>query len=125
MDLTDIQRLRDLHLKDVLHPRCNFDSCIIFNAITKNDVPYDDWEMATFVSFTRNHLESHVDEYFDRSQNIISRMRELNVDDDKTWIDIDETLIEPIMDAAYDDLAEMHRRMKYALETLELRYGVE
>tara|TARA_R100000084_G_scaffold34711_1_gene13739 strand:+ start:9 stop:161 length:153 start_codon:yes stop_codon:yes gene_type:complete len=36
----------------------NFDNCIFYNAIIKDDYPYDEWEVEYFVNFAVNGMET-------------------------------------------------------------------
>ena len=113
---------------DINNLPSNFDNCILYNAIVKDDYPYDSWEVQYFIDFARNGLESQVSEYYRRSKNIISKMRELGVDNDETWIEIDENIIDPIFDCIDADglygHVDAYRKLQEALSTLELRYEV-
>ena len=104
----------------------NFDNCIFYNAIIKDDHPYDEWEVEYFANFAVNGLESQVSEYYRRSENIISKMRELGVDTEETWIEIDKTLIDPIFEIIDDDDdgVEVYKKTIEMLSTLEQRYEV-
>lgn len=104
----------------------NFDNCIFYNAIIKDDYPYDEWEVEYFVNFAVNGLESQVSEYYWRSEKIISKMRELGVDTEENWIEIDKTLIDPIFELIDDDDdgVEVFRMVIKMLSTLEQKYEV-
>ena len=105
----------------------NFDNCILYNAIIKDDYPYDTWEVEYFVDFARNGLESQISEYYRRSENIISKMRELGVDTDETWIDIDQQFVYPIFELLNEDEeAEMeaYKSLQNMLNALEDKYEV-
>ena len=105
----------------------NFDNCIFYNAIVKNDNPYDDWELEYVGNFVQNGLESQISEYYRRSENIISKMRELGVDTDETWIEIDEQFIYPIFELLNeDDEAEIeaYKSTQNMLTALEDKYEV-
>ena len=94
---------------DIYNLRSNFDNCILYNALIKNAMSsqFDEYgrlsrgwmEGAIFINFAQNGLQSQVDEYYRRSERIISKMRDLGVDNDETWIEIDQNLIVPIFDA--------------------------
>ena len=113
---------------DINNLPSNFDNCILYNAIIKDDYPYDSWEIQYFIDFARNGLQSQVDDYYRRSKNIITKMRELGVDTDETWIEIDQSLIDPIFDSIDADgisgYVEAYRKLQEALTTLESRYEV-
>ena len=105
----------------------NFDNCIFYNAIIKDDYPYDEWEVEYLAEFATNGLESQIEEYYRRSENIISKMRELGVDTDETWIEIDKSLIDPIFELIDDDdefASIVYKKTIEMLTTLESRYEV-
>jgi len=66
-----------------------------------------------------------VDEYYSRSQKIIVKMRELDLDNMETWTEICDTyvkgMIEMIKDKNYNGLVPSIRLM---LDSLEAQYGV-
>ena len=114
-------------MSDVNDLPSNFDNCVFYNAIIKDDYPYDDWEVEYLSEFATNGLESQIDEYYHRSKNIISKMRELGVDTDETWIEIDKTLVDPIMELIDDDdefAPIVYKKTIEMLTTLESRYEV-
>ena len=55
-------------------------------------------------------------------------MRELGVDTDETWIEIDQSVIDPIFDSIDEEgtigFVEAYRKLQEALTTLESRYEV-
>ena len=105
--------------------RSTFDNCIFYNAIIKDGNPYDRNEMDYLINFSTKGLQSAVDDYYYRSEKIISRMRELDTDDDATWIDIDKVYINPIFDTAKGgDYAKAYTQTINMLEGLETQYGV-
>ena len=93
---------------DIYNLPSNFDNCILYNALIKmqchlnlmnmGDCPEVGWKVQYFINFAQNGLQSQVDEYYRRSERIISKMRDLGVDNDETWIEIDQNLIAPIFD---------------------------
>jgi len=103
--------------------RSNFDNCIFYNAILRNEDPYDDHEIGYLVEFSKNGLQSAVDDYFYRSERIIKKMRELGTDDDATWIDIDKVYINPIFQTS-KDAVDAYKKTLNMLEGLETQYGV-
>ena len=92
------------------------------------ECPEVGWKVQYFINFAQNGLQSQVDEYYRRSERIISKMRDLGVDTDETWIEIDQNLIVPIFDAISNDsntgFVEAYRKTQEALTTLESRYEV-
>ena len=123
---------------DIYNLRSNFDNCILYNALIKmqchlnlmnmGECPEVGWKVQYFINFAQNGLQSQVDEYYRRSERIISKMRDLGVDNDETWIEIDQNLIVPIFDGISNDsttgFVEAYRKIQEALTTLESRYEV-
>ena len=123
---------------DIYNLRSNFDNCILYNALIKmqchlnlmnmGECPEVGWKVQYFINFAQNGLESQIDEYYRRSERIISKMRDLGVDNDETWIEIDQNLIVPIFDGISNDsttgFVEAYRKLQEALTTLESKYEV-
>ncbi len=123
---------------DIYNLRSNFDNCILYNALIKmqchlnlmnmGECPEVGWKVQYFINFAQNGLQSQVDEYYRRSERIISKMRDLGVDNDETWIEIDQNLIVPIFDGISNDntngFVEAYRKIQEALTTLESKYEV-
>ena len=123
---------------DIYNLRSNFDNCILYNALIKmqchlnlmnmGECPEVGWKVQYFINFAQNGLQSQVDEYYRRSERIISKMRDLGVDTDETWIEIDQNLIVPIFDGISNDntngFVEAYRKIQEALTTLESKYEV-
>ena len=123
---------------DIYNLRSNFDNCILYNALIKmqchlnlmnmGECPEVGWKVQYFINFVQNGLQSQVDEYYRRSERIISKMRDLGVDNDETWIEIDQNLIVPIFDGISNDntngFVEAYRKIQEALTTLESKYEV-
>ena len=121
---------------DIYNLRSNFDNCILYNALIKmqchlnlmnmGDCPEVGWKVQYFINFAQNGLQSQVDEYYRRSERIISKMRDLGVDNDETWIEIDQNLIAPILSGIDNEsgFVEAYRKLQEALTTLESKYEV-
>ena len=123
---------------DIYNLRSNFDNCILYNALIKmqchlnlmnmGECPDVGWKVQYFINFAQNGLQSQVDEYYRRSEKIISKMRDLGVDNDETWIEIDQNLIVPIFDGISNDsttgFVDAYRKLQEALTTLESKYEV-
>ena len=90
------------------------------------DCPEVGWKVQYFINFVQNGLQSQVDEYYRRSERIISKMRDLGVDNDETWIEIDQNLIAPILSGIDNEsgFVEAYRKLQEALTTLESKYEV-
>ena len=114
---------------DINNLTSNFNNCILYNAIIKDDYPYDSWEVQYFINFEKNGLQSQVEEYHRRSERIITKMRELGVDTDETWIKIDQDVIDPIFDSIDEEgttgFVEAYKKLQEALTTLEDKYEVK
>ena len=121
---------------DIYNLPSNFDNCILYNAIIKmecslnlmnmGECPEVGWKVQYFINFVQNGLQSQVDEYYRRSERIISKMRDLGVDNDETWIEIDQNLIAPILKGINNEsgFVEAYRKLQEALTTLESKYEV-
>ena len=121
---------------DIYNLRSNFDNCILYNALIKmqchlnlmnmGECPEVGWKVQYFINFVQNGLQSQVDEYYRRSERIISKMRDLGVDNDETWIEIDQNLIAPILSGIDNEsgFVEAYRKLQEALTTLESKYEV-
>ena len=121
---------------DIYNLRSNFDNCIFYNALIKmqchlnlmnmGECPEVGWKVQYFINFVQNGLQSQVDEYYRRSERIISKMRDLGVDNDETWIEIDQNLIAPILSGIDNEsgFVEAYRKLQEALTTLESKYEV-
>ena len=121
---------------DIYNLRSNFDNCILYNALIKmqchlnlmnmGECPEVGWKVQYFINFAQNGLQSQVDEYYRRSERIISKMRDLGVDNDETWIEIDKNLIAPILSGIDNEsgFVEAYRKLQEALTTLESKYEV-
>ena len=121
---------------DIYNLRSNFDNCILYNALIKmqchlnlmnmGECPEVGWKVQYFINFAQNGLQSQVDEYYRRSERIISKMRDLGVDNDETWIEIDQNLIAPILSGINNEtgFVEAYRKLQEALTTLESKYEV-
>ena len=121
---------------DIYNLRSNFDNCILYNALIKmqchlnlmnmGECPEVGWKVQYFINFAQNGLQSQVDEYYRRSERIISKMRDLGVDNDETWIEIDQNLIAPILSGIDNEsgFVDAYRKLQEALTTLESKYEV-
>jgi len=113
---------------DFSNLRSNFDNCILYNAIVKNEHSRDEWEIKHFTDFIINGLESQVSEYYRRSENIISKMRELGVDTDETWIEIDFDLVDLIFECideqGFYGHVDAYKQLQETLTILETKYEV-
>jgi len=102
-----------------------YDNCIFVNCIEKDGYPYDRSEIEYLINFTTKGLQSVVENYYYRSERIIKRMRELDTDDDATWIDIDKVYVNPIFEILKSgDYAKAYTQTIKMLEGLETQYGV-
>jgi hypothetical protein len=102
----------------------DFDNCIFFNAIIKNSNPYDDNEISELKNL-HDLPNSILDEYYDRSKKIISKMSELGVDTNSTWDDIDKMYLTEIRQQVRDNKRNfLVENIRNVLITLESKYGV-
>lgn len=110
----------------MIQTRSNFDNCIFHSAIQKNEWPYDDGDVLYLERYIVQGLQSAVEEYYYRSERIIAKIRELDLDNQETWNDIDKKHVKGIIDCIknnnYVDVIDKIREM---LENLEQKYGVE
>jgi len=101
-----------------------FENCILLNAILKNQSVSDDPD-SDYLWVLQGLHQQIVDEYYSRSQKIIVKMRELDLDNMETWTEICDTyvkgMIEMIKDKNYNGLVPSIRLM---LDSLEAQYGV-
>tara|TARA_B100002019_G_C21104637_1_gene515288 strand:- start:465 stop:806 length:342 start_codon:yes stop_codon:yes gene_type:complete len=111
---------------DLSNVPSNFDNCVFYNAIVKDDYPYDEWEVEYLVNFVNYGLTHQVEEYYRRSERIIKKMRELGVDTDETWIEIDQKIVDPIFESIEDDgdLVDVYRKTMAMISDLEDKYEV-
>tara|TARA_B100000965_G_C19574638_1_gene750750 strand:+ start:465 stop:812 length:348 start_codon:yes stop_codon:yes gene_type:complete len=102
----------------------DFDNCIFYNAIMKNSNPYDDEEISDLKNL-HDLPNVMLDEYYGRSKKIISKMKELGVDTNPSWDEIDVVYLTEIRRKVRDD--ERHDLVddiRNVLTTLESKYGV-
>ena len=111
---------------DLSNVPSNFDNCVFYNAIVKDDYPYDEWEVEYLVNFVNYGLTHQVEEYYRRSERIIKKMRELGVDTDETWIEIDQKIVDPIFESIEGDgdLVDVYRKTMAMISDLEDKYEV-
>ena len=111
---------------DLSNVPSNFDNCVFYNAIVKDDYPYDEWEVEYLVNFVNYGLTHQVEEYYRRSERIIKKMRELGVDNDETWIEIDQKIVDPIFESIEGDgdLVDVYRKTMAMISDLEDKYEV-
>jgi len=102
----------------------DFDNCIFYNAIMKNNNPYDDNEISELKNL-HDLPNSILDEYYGRSKKIISKMSELGVDTNSTWDEIDRVYLSDIRQQVNDDNRQsLVENIRNVLITLESKYGV-
>ncbi len=101
-----------------------FDNCILLNAVLKNSNPYDDDEVRYLRQLQQADLQS-VGEYYVRSENIISAMREQGADNDSVWDQIDRLYIDAIVEKLkVRNFNNLFSDIRNVLEQLETKYGV-
>ena len=101
-----------------------FDNCILLNAILKNSNPYDDDEVRYLRQLQQVDLQS-VNEYYVRSENIITAMREQGADNEGVWNEIDRLYIDAIIEKLkVRNFQNLFSDIRNVLEQLETKYGV-
>jgi hypothetical protein len=105
--------------------KSTFDNCILLNAILKNQSVSDDPD-ADYLWVLQELHNQIVDEYYSRSEVIIRKMRELDLDNMETWTEICDTYVKQMLimikDKQYNDLVPA---IRFMLNSLEAQYGVE
>ena len=100
------------------------DNCILINAIFKNKNLYDDDEVRYLRQLQQADLQS-VNEYYVRSEHIISAMREQGADNDSVWDQIDRLYIDAIVEKLkVRNFTNLFSDIRNVLEQLETKYGV-
>lgn len=101
-----------------------FENCILLNAILKNQSVSDDPD-SDYLWVLQGLHQQIVDEYYSRSQKIIVKMREFDLDNMETWTEICDTYVKEIVlmikNKNYNGLVPSIRLM---LDSLEAQYGV-
>ena len=107
----------------------NANNCIFYNALLRNNNPYDDDELADLYEYLEGLYvlpNTVLSEYFDRCERLISKMNELGVNTDENWNDIDKNMISKIRASIKErravNLVDDVRACPFELET---RYGIE
>jgi len=92
---------------DLSNVPSNFDNCVFYNAIVKDDYPYDEWEVEYLVNFVNYGLTHQVEEYYRRSE-------------------IDQKIVDPIFESIEDDgdLVDVYRKTMAMISDLEDKYEV-
>ena len=101
-----------------------FDNCVLLNALLKNSDPYDDDDVR-YLRQLQGADRVNVEEYYRRSEHIITAMREQGADNEGVWNEIDrlyiDSKVEKLKVRNFDNLFSDIRNV---LEHLELKYGV-
>ena len=101
-----------------------FDNCVLLNAILKNSNLYDDDEVRYLRQLQQADRNS-VTEYYQRSENIINKMRSVGADNDGVWDEIDRTYVSPIIEKLkVRNFENLFSDIRNVLEQLELKYEV-
>ena len=101
-----------------------FDNCVLLNAILKNSNPYDDDEVR-YLRQLQGADKVNVDDYYRRSEHIITAMREQGADNDAVWDEIDRIYIDAIIEKIKArDFSTLFPDIRNMIEQLELKYGV-
>lgn len=106
--------------------RSTFDTCVIYSSILKDGSPYNDGSLVYLKDYINNGLQSSVDDYYYRSQRLILKIRELDIDNEGTWSQIHRTYVEEIVNLIRNEsYLEVYTKTFEMLEKLEQQYGVE
>lgn len=101
-----------------------FDNCVLLNALLKNSDPYDDDEVR-YLRQLQGADKVNVDDYYRRSEHIITAMREQGADNDAVWDEIDRIYIDAIIEKIKArDFSTLFPDIRNMIEQLELKYGV-
>ena len=101
-----------------------FDNCVLLNALLKNSDPYDDDDVR-YLRQLQGADRVNVEEYYRRSEHIITAMREQGADNDGVWDHVDRTYIDAIIEKIKArDFSTLFPDIRNMLEQLELQYGV-
>ncbi len=73
------------------------DSCIFFNALTKNGDPHDDADVLLLQKFRSTNTEKTVLDYYIRASKIVSELNALPGDNTDLWMDITIKYVRPIL----------------------------
>ena len=99
------------------------DSCIFYNALTKNGDPHDDGDVVYLQNFRSMMSEQQVLDYYIRASKIVQEINAEPGDHTELWIGITNQYVVPILNdvksAQYDDACAKILAMLDALETGE------
>lgn len=76
----------------------NEETCIFYNALTRNGDPHDDTDVLLLQNFRSMNTEETVIDYYVRSKNIVKDLNEKGGDSQKLWMDITLRYVRPILD---------------------------
>jgi hypothetical protein len=74
------------------------DSCVFYNALTKNGDPHDDGDVALLQNFRSVIPEAQVLDYYFRASTIVQAINAEPGDHTDLWMDITNTYVYPILD---------------------------
>ena len=101
-----------------------FDNCVLLNALLKNSDPYDDDDVR-YLRQLQGADKVNVEDYYRRSEHIITAMREQGADNDGVWDHVDRTYIDAIIEKIkVRDFSTLFSDILHMIEQLELQYGV-
>ena len=102
-----------------------FDNCVLLNALLKNSDPYDDDEVR-YLRQLQGADKVNVEDYYRRSEHIITAMREQGADNEGVWNEIDRLYIDSIIEKLkVRNFKNLFSDIRNVLEQLESKYGVE
>jgi hypothetical protein len=107
----------------------DFHNCIFYNAILRNNNPYDDEELddLNFMFEEMFDLPGNIiSEYYFRSERLIDKLNELGINSDQTWIEIyNNNLAKIMLSGKNDDYYHLPEMLRKEFISLESKYGVE
>lgn len=100
------------------------DNCIFLNVISKDQSLSNDSSIDYLLNLQGSNLP-WLDEYYIRSEKIVCKIKELNLDNTETWIDISDTYVKGIIDMLNGGrYGEAISIISHLLGSLESKYGV-
>ena len=100
------------------------DNCIFLNAFSKDQNLFNDSSIDYLLNLSEFDLP-WLNEYYARSERIICKIKELNLDNTETWTDISDTYVKDVVDklkgGRYSEVVSI---IPHLLGSLESKYGV-
>lgn len=99
-------------------------NCIFLNVASKDQSLSNDSSIDYLLNLQGSNLP-WLDEYYIRSEKIVCKIKELNLDNTETWIDISDTYVKGIIDMLKGGrYGEAILTIPHLLDSLESKYGV-